>query len=199
MHWRTALAAISVAIMVPVAASIPAAAAPSSALANKILQAALESKPEATERFQLASWEQGFVDYIRVEKSLRRMTLWADGVPVREFPVRLGRRPIGPKQEQGDGKTPEGLYFIDGRNPNSGFHLSLHISYPGPDDLLQAQARGVNPGGAIVIHGLPDDTPKVRDIHEDIDWTNGCIAVTNRQIEEIWHLVPNGALIEILP
>lgn len=193
MPWRTMLASLVVAMMVPVSAF----ASPS--LDAKILSAALQAKPAPTQRVSLVSWEQGSVNYIRVEKSQRRMTLWSDGLMVREFPVRLGRRPVGAKREQGDGKTPEGLYYIDGRNPDSAFHLSLHISYPGPDDLLQARVRGVDPGGAIVIHGLPDDRPKTLDIHQDLDWTEGCIAVTNAEIEEIWGLVPEGTLIEILP
>jgi len=138
------------------------------------------------------------VDFVRVDKSEREMTLWRDGRLVRALKVRLGRNPVGPKQRRGDGRTPEGLYFIDGRNPNSKFHLSLHISYPNQEDRARAAALGVPPGSAIVIHGLPD-VPAAPNIHKIADWTEGCIAVENAEIEYLWDVIEVGTPIEILP
>lgn len=113
---------------------------------------------------------------------------------VRSYRVALGRDPSGHKRREGDGRTPEGCYVIDRRNPKSAYHLSLHISYPGEGDLERARECGVDPGGDIMIHGAPNDgTPR------EGDWTQGCIAVFNAEIEEIWSLVADGTPIEILP
>lgn len=140
-------------------------------------------------------------DYVLVEKSARRMTLWRDRQVIRQYEIRLGLNPVGPKRVEGDKRTPEGLYTINGRNPDSRFHLSLGISYPERWDLIMAAQSGRNPGGAIVIHGLPDgvDPQKALRIHREGDWTDGCIALTNSEIEEVWSLVPDGIPIEILP
>lgn len=136
---------------------------------------------------------------IVVEKAERRMTLYREGKAWKAYKVSLGGEPVGPKREQGDHKTPEGRYTIDYRNPKSSYHLSLHISYPNRSDTAAAKARGVSPGGAIMIHGLPNGAPDFGSAHRLYDWTDGCIAVTNEEIEEIWDLVPNGTPIEILP
>lgn len=131
-------------------------------------------------------------DAIRVYKAARRMDLLRDGKVLRSYRVHLGGAPVGPKREQGDQRTPEGEYAISYRNAASRFHLSLRVSYPNADDSRQARARGVDPGGDIMIHG---GTPP----RESRDWTEGCVAVTNAEIEEIWRLVPTGTPVRIDP
>jgi len=137
------------------------------------------------------------VDRIVVAKSQRRMDLMSGDTVVRSYQIALGSAPEGDKRQQGDGKTPEGKYVIEGRNRASAFHLSLKISYPDATDRAEAAARNVSPGGDIFIHGapngwmLPGQPPG--------DWTLGCIAVTKAEIEEIWRLVPDGTPVEIRP
>lgn len=132
------------------------------------------------------------VDAIRVYKAARKMDLLRDGKVVRSYRVYLGGVPLGPKRQQGDLRTPEGEYTISYRNAASRFHLSLRVSYPNAEDLRQARARGVDPGGDIMIHG---GTPP----GGSSDWTEGCVAVTNAEIEEIWRLVPLGTPVRIDP
>lgn len=132
------------------------------------------------------------VDAIHVYKSARKMDLLRDGKVVRSYRVRLGGAPVGPKRQQGDRRTPEGEYRISYRNAASRFHLSLRVSYPNADDLHQARERGVDPGGDIMIHG--GSTPG-----DFRDWTEGCVAVTDAEIEEIWRLVPLGTPVRIDP
>jgi len=139
------------------------------------------------------------VDEIRVEKALRRLTLLEDGVAVRTYRIALGANPIGHKQEEGDERTPEGRYVIDYRNLHSRFHRSLHISYPNEEDRRAAEARGVSAGGDIVIHGLPAGWSWLGAAHHAFDWTDGCIAVTNEEMDELWERVEEGTPIEILP
>ena len=136
-------------------------------------------------------------DWIVVIKSQRVMRLLRKGEVIREYNISLGKNPVGHKIRQGDNRTPEGLYIISGRNPKSAYHLALRISYPDPIDVINARAMGVKPGGNIMIHGLPNGV-KNKYLMEK-DWTNGCIAVSNEEIEEIWNLVPDGTPIEILP
>jgi murein L,D-transpeptidase YafK len=131
-------------------------------------------------------------DSIVVDKSERRMRLLRDGKLIRTYSILLGDAPIGHKRQQGDERTPEGAYRISGRNQNSRFHLSLRVSYPNQADRKQASARGVDPGGDIMIHG--GTPPGYRR-----DWTDGCIALTDAQIEEVWSLVPTGTPIRIDP
>ncbi len=138
-------------------------------------------------------------DKVLIEKQARRLTLFADGEVIKTYPIALGGNPVGPKERAGDNKTPEGLYIIDSRNGNSGYHLSLHISYPNAEDKRRARALGVNPGGDIMIHGLKNGFATVGTAHTENDWTEGCIAVTNPEMEEIYKLVPNGTLVEITP
>ena len=135
---------------------------------------------------------------ILVDKSERTLVLFADGRPIRHYPISLGRNPTGHKRYEGDKRTPEGLYLIDGKNPNSAYHLSLHISYPNERDRRLARMEGWDPGGQIMIHGLPTGLIKASSKYE-LDWTDGCIAVSNEAIEEIWQLVDEGTLIEITP
>jgi murein L,D-transpeptidase YafK len=131
-------------------------------------------------------------DRIHVDKSERRMQLLRGGKVLRTYRILLGDAPVGHKRQQGDEKTPEGDYRISGRNPNSRFHLSLRVSYPNDADRKQARKRGVDPGGDIMIHGG-------NSVLYPFDWTDGCIAVSNKEIEEIWSLVPTGIPIRIDP
>lgn len=135
---------------------------------------------------------------VRVEKAARRLTLLdADGRPLRVFTgLQLGPHPVGPKHFEGDGRTPEGHYTIDRGNPRSAYHLSLHISYPDAADRAYAAAVGQAPGGEIFLHGQPNALGPVR---APGDWTEGCIALTNSEIEEIWQRVGDGTPIDIDP
>ena len=141
-----------------------------------------------------------YADNILVEKKLRKMYLIKDGQIIKEYRISLGSNPIGAKQQENDGKTPEGQYVIEMHNPKSKFHRALKISYPNEDDKRWAKEHNVSAGGDIMIHGFPNWVPNFlfKYIHKS-DWTQGCIAVTNEQIEEIWNLVKNGTPIEIRP
>lgn len=136
---------------------------------------------------------------ILVHKAERKMWLIGPNGPLREYPISLGANPQGHKQQEGDERTPEGRYVIDWRNDHSAAHLSLHISYPNQDDLQFARQAGLKPGGNIMIHGLTNGWGALGNLHRLYDWTNGCIAVNNSEIEEIWSLVPNGTPIDIEP
>lgn len=138
-------------------------------------------------------------DSLVLMKSLRLLVLYVDGVALRTYRVALGHEPVGPKRFKGDERTPEGLYRIDGRNPQSGYHLSLHVSYPNAVDRARASLYGKEPGGDIMIHGLPLGDESVGSEHTQWDWTNGCIAVTDREIEELWRAVPDGTPIDLKP
>ena len=138
-------------------------------------------------------------DSIVVDKSDRQLTLYRDGSPVRRYLVALGQQPVGDNVRQGDMRTPEGLFRIEARNPRSRYQLALRISYPDAAHAARARALGVSPGGDIMIHGLPTRQAWVGAAHRDFDWTEGCIAVTNAEIEEIWSAVPVGTPIHIKP
>lgn len=138
-------------------------------------------------------------DSMVVDKSDRRLTMYYRGKVVQTYDVALGQEPVGAKWRRGDGRTPEGVYFIEGRNGQSKYHLALRISYPSRRDRDRAMRAGVAPGGDIMIHGLPKAFASVGALHRQQDWTEGCIAVTNDEIEEIWRSVPNGARILIRP
>ena len=116
-----------------------------------------------------------------------------------EYEVSLGKNPEGPKRHYRDGRTPEGRYVIDGRLEESAFHRALHISYPNEGDREFARQAGVAPGGGVMIHGLPNGERWVAEAHRYYDWTNGCIAVTDDEMDEIWELVDDGTPIEIRP
>jgi tetratricopeptide (TPR) repeat protein len=143
--------------------------------------------------------QKGSVDRILIEKSTRRLMLISQGEVLKSYRIALGGNPIGPKERHGDNKTPEGTYVIDARNRDSRFHLSLHISYPNERDKKRAKELGVPPGGDIMIHGIKNGLSWVGDAHAGIDWTKGCIAVTDQEIEEIDKLAPNGTIVEIRP
>jgi murein L,D-transpeptidase YafK len=138
-------------------------------------------------------------DRIVVYKALRKMELLRGNEVLRAYHVALGRRPYGQKTEAGDGRTPEGRYFIDRRNMYSDYHLALHISYPDPNDLRRAAALGVAPGGSIMIHGQPVYLTPAERLQLNKDWTAGCIALTNPEIDEVWRLVDDGTEVDILP
>lgn len=150
------------------------------------------SKPEVEPRF---------VDSVLVRKGERRLQLLHDGEVFREYTVALGDSPVGHKFQEGDERTPEGDYVLNWRNPNSNFHKSIHISYPNHRDRAFARAMGVNPGGMIMIHGRPNwlTSPAVAREYDGRDWTDGCIAVKNHEMDEIWRLVRDGTPIRILP
>jgi murein L,D-transpeptidase YafK len=139
------------------------------------------------------------VDSLVVEKTAHSLTLYAHGIPVRHYQVALGSNPVGDKERAGDGRTPEGVYHIDYRNPESKYHRSLHISYPDAAHRARSASGGVAPGGDIMIHGLPPRFASYGRDHLQWDWTNGCIALTDQEMDEVWAAVPNGVPIEIKP
>jgi len=149
--------------------------------------------------FNNISFSQDVADLIVVIKSKRVMFLMKEGKIIKAYRIALGKNPEGKKTIQGDGKTPEGRYYIVGRNPNSNFYKSLKISYPNEFDYERALKLGANPGGDIAIHGLSKKVEFLGKYHIIDDWTEGCIAVTNEEMDEIWNLVPDGIPIEILP
>lgn len=118
---------------------------------------------------------------------------------LKTYKIALGGDPLGPKQQEGDHKTPEGSYILDWRNPRSRFYRSLHISYPNAEDQRRAAAKGISPGGDIMIHGLPNGFGWLGAAHRVRDWTDGCVAVTDAEMDEIWRAVPDGTPIEIRP
>lgn len=138
-------------------------------------------------------------DYILVEKEKRILSLYRQNQLIKQYKIALGFSPIGHKKQEGDGKTPEGKYYIISKNPRSSYHLSLKISYPSDKDMLAAQTDMVNPGGDIMIHAIRKGLGWIGRYHRLIDWTQGCIAVTNSEIEEIYSATKVGIPIEIKP
>jgi murein L,D-transpeptidase YafK len=152
--------------------------------------------------FCLSSLQAGefpVADKVLIDKEARKLHLIKDGEPFRTFDIALGIRPIGDKEYEGDFKTPEGRYLLDTRNPNSDFFLSIHISYPDRDDMRAARSNGVAPGGAIMIHGQPNTPTRSEAYYRTQDWTNGCIAVSNSDMIDIWLMTGSNTPIEILP
>lgn len=138
-------------------------------------------------------------DRIIVLKAERKLLLMRDGAVLSWFWIALGRNPTGPKVQAGDGRTPEGLYFVERRDPGSYFYRALRISYPNPQDAEQARRRGVDPGDNIRIHALPPGFGPVGPGERMMDWTDGCIAVTNADMDQIWARVGVGTPVEIRP
>jgi murein L,D-transpeptidase YafK len=134
-----------------------------------------------------------------IDKTERKLHLIKDGEAFRTFDIALGIRPTGDKESEGDFRTTEGSYLLDTRNPNSDFFLSIHISYPNRQDTQQARAMGLPPGGAIMIHGQPNTPSRSEAYYRTQDWTNGCIAVSNSDMIDIWLMTSNNTPIEILP
>ncbi len=143
--------------------------------------------------------ERPHVDLVRVAKSVRVLEPLSAGAVVRRYPIVLGGDSIGHKRREGDGRTPEGRYVLDWRNPKSGYYRSIHISYPDAADRAAAAGAGVDPGGMIMIHGQPNGYGWWSWLLQRFDWTNGCIAVTDEDMAEIWAMVRNGTPIEIVP
>jgi len=150
------------------------------------------SAPTVATEFPLA-------DKVLVEKEKRKLHLIRDGRPFRSFDIALGVAPVGHKQEEGDSRTPEGHYRLDARNPASEFFLSIRVSYPNADDRRRASARGVSPGGQIMIHGQPNEPTYSSGFYRSSDWTDGCIAVSNSDMIDIWLMTPDNVPIEIRP
>ena len=155
--------------------------------------------PSPAAATELSPVTDASVDRVVVEKSKRTMTLLKQDREVRTYKIALGRDPVGPKVRLGDNRTPEGIYYVDYKVRNSAYHRALHLSYPNPDDVERARALGVPPGGSIMIHGMKNDHLWMGDVQYLFNWTNGCIALTNREIEEVWALVSPWTPVEIRP
>jgi len=138
-------------------------------------------------------------DSVLVLKHDHKLELLKDGKVIRTYKVALGRGGLAPKEREGDERTPEGHYIIDSRNADSRFYKALHISYPDAEDRARAAKLGVSPGGAIMIHGLPNGMAWIGSAHRLYDWTQGCIALTDSEMDEVWNLVPAGTPVEIRP
>jgi murein L,D-transpeptidase YafK len=139
------------------------------------------------------------VDQVLVLKRQHLLQLWHGGHILKEYKVALGGSPVGPKTQQGDHRTPEGRYILDSRNAKSQFYKSLHISYRTPVQRAAARKRGVAPGGDVYVHGLPNGERSIGAAHRLLDWTDGCIAVTDEEMDELWAAIPAGTTIEIRP
>lgn len=139
------------------------------------------------------------VDFVLVEKSQNKMFLMKDGKVIRSYDVAFGLNPKGHKQQEGDMRTPEGRYMIDYKNYNSKFYKSLNISYPNEFDVMRAKGRGVDPGDDIVIHGMPNEIGNYLGEIKPLNWTRGCIAVRNHEMDELFHLIQVDTPIEIRP
>jgi len=138
-------------------------------------------------------------DLVIVEKANRKLHLVKDGETFRTFRIALGIRPVGDKTQEGDFRTPEGRYLLDSRNPHSEYFLSIHVSYPNQADRLEANRNGVDPGGAIMIHGQPNEPSQSETYYRTQDWTNGCIAVSNSDMIDIRLMTGENTPIEIRP
>jgi murein L,D-transpeptidase YafK len=177
---RTVL--LSILAMIGASAAYAEGPLPSSAIASSGVDAALP-----------------LADRVVVDKSDRKLLLLRAGEVLRSYKVSLGLRPEGHKQFEGDFRTPEGAYRLTRRNPNSEYFLSIQIDYPNDHDIARARRQGLKPGGAIMIHGQPNMPRKPRDYYMNVDWTEGCIAVSNSDMVEIWLMTPPDTPIEIQP
>lgn len=151
----------------------------------------------------LASWalpaHGADIDYVVVVKSELKMYLLSKGKRLKEYSISLGANPVGHKEQEGDERTPEGNYILDYKKSDSSFYKAIHISYPNKKDKARAKENGVDPGGLIMIHGQKNGLGWLSWLSQKFNWTNGCIAVTNREMDEIWGLVKVGTPIEIQP
>ncbi len=139
------------------------------------------------------------IDNVLVKKSENRIYLLAEGKFIKEYKVVFGANPKGHKQKEGDERTPEGKYILDYKKVNSSFYKAIHISYPNENDKVKAKLSGVNPGSLIMIHGQKNGLSWLSWLSQWFNWTDGCIAVTNTEMDEIWELVDEGIPIEIQP
>jgi murein L,D-transpeptidase YafK len=171
-------------------------AAPLQASAQMPTSAPLQSSAIAASSVEAAL---PLADRVVVRKGERKLQLMRNGVALRTFRIALGLRPEGHKQFEGDFRTPEGSYRLTRRNPNSEYFLSIQVDYPNADDVQRARRQGLRPGGAIMIHGQPNVPKKGRDYYTNVDWTEGCIAVSNSDMVEIWLMTPPDTPIEIMP
>jgi murein L,D-transpeptidase YafK len=162
---------------------------------------ALAEGPLPPSAIAASSVEAGLpvADNVIVRKGERKLYLMRNGVVLRSYRVALGMRPDGHKIHEGDYRTPEGKYRLTRRNPNSEFFLSIQVDYPNEQDIARARKQGMRPGGAIMIHGQPNAPRKPRDYYTNVDWTEGCIAVANSDMVEIWLMTPPDTPIEIQP
>ncbi|WP_445369485.1 L,D-transpeptidase family protein [Methylomonas sp. BW4-1] len=142
---------------------------------------------------------EAWADLVVLEKSKRELAVYSQGQLLKTYKVALGRVPAGAKRSEGDKKTPEGQYIIDYRKADSGYFRALHVSYPSPADTEAARKQGEAPGGDIMIHGLRNGVGWLGKLHRLADWTLGCIAVTNEEMEELWQTVQDGTVIELRP
>jgi len=195
---EAALAAPAAPSPVPAVVASVATAAPALAAGGWTFMAGMVRMPAWVAGTKTGLLRAGRADSVVVEKGEHRMTLYAAGEALGVYQVAIGKTE-GKKERIGDFKTPEGLYHIDAKNPNSRFHLALHVSYPNADDLARARQIGVATGGDIMIHGLPNGQGKAGAAHRNYDWTNGCVAVTDQEIEEIFGAVPVGTPVRIKP
>jgi murein L,D-transpeptidase YafK len=138
-------------------------------------------------------------DRIVIDKSEHSLALLRGETVLKRYRVSFGGDPAGHKRQEGDERTPEGVYLIDRRNPRSSFHRALHISYPNADDEARARARGVSPGGDIMIHGIRNGIGWIGKLQRAVDWTNGCVSLTNWEMDEVWRAVADGTPVEIEP
>lgn len=139
------------------------------------------------------------IEKVLVHKQERRLEVISNGEVIRVYRIALGRQPTGHKRQEGDQRTPEGIYTIDWRHNSPDFNLSMHLDYPNLKDQTAAYKRGLDPGDMIMIHGTPVDEEYPEWYFEGLDWTNGCIALTNPEMHELWELVPDGTLVKIIP
>jgi murein L,D-transpeptidase YafK len=139
------------------------------------------------------------IEKVLVLKSAHQLQLIADGKPLRTYRISLGKQPRGAKLMEGDRRTPEGFYWVDWRKVSDRFNLAMHISYPNVTDSARSRREGVDPGGMIMIHGTPDTYDYPENLFHTLDWTDGCIAMRNMDMREVWGLVPDGTMIEIRP
>ena len=151
--------------------------------------------PQASQRTSASKT----VDKIQVIKSARRLELISDGKVIRSYRISLGKQPKGPKLQEGDKRTPEGLYWVDWRKRSDKFNLAMHINYPNISDAAKARREGVNPGSMIMIHGTPDSEENPEELFHTLDWTDGCIAMKNYEMREVWSMVKDGTMVEIRP
>ena len=151
--------------------------------------------PQASQRTSASK----SVDKILVIKSARRLELISDGKVIRSYRISLGKQPKGPKLQEGDKRTPEGLYWVDWRKRSDKFNLAMHINYPNITDAAKARREGVNPGSMIMIHGTPDSEDNPEELFHTLDWTDGCIAMKNYEMREVWSMVKDGTMVEIRP
>jgi hypothetical protein len=203
-------AAIKVPVAAPADAVATAAAEPRTILTTTRVDPRTVVSVKSSERFEplyavpipsagLRLPAPAAADSIVVYKRERTLVLYNRGVPIRTYFVALGSKPVGDKERAGDQRTPEGLFYINAHNPASKFHLALRISYPDDAHRARAAALGADPGGDIMIHGLPLEYSDAGKQHVQNDWTNGCVALSNQEIEEIWHAVPDGTPVQIKP